>query len=626
MTETASRETRGFQAEVKQLLRLMIHSLYSNREIFLRELISNASDAADKLRFEALADSALLEADPELSIDVDFDPDVGTITVTDNGIGMSREEVIANLGTIAKSGTAEFLDRLTGDARQDARLIGQFGVGFYSAFIVAARVEVFTRRAGLAPHEGVHWESSGEGEFSIEQAEIEARGTRVVLHLRQDDSDLAARGRLAGLIRRYSDHIAFPVTLPGEGGARETVNSATALWTRPRAEISDEEYREFYKHLTHDPTDPVIWSHNHVEGKRQYTSLLYLPAKAPFDLWNRESPRGLKLYVQRVFIMDNAEQFLPLYLRFIRGVIDTADLPLNVSRELLQSHPALDAMRAAVSRRALELLEKAAADDPARYLGIWQEFGEVLKEGIGEDPANAGRIAGLLRFATTTAGSRGEDQSLDDYVSRMQTDQEAIYYVLADTPEKARSAPQLEAARERGVEVLLLSGRLDEWMATQLGAYRDKPLRDIARAGVELPGTDSALGQEALDEEHKPLLKKLRRLLKDRVETVQVSRRLVESPACLVAAAADVGRQMRQLLEAAGQKLPESRPIFEINPDHPLVQRLSEEADEKRFADLAQVLLDQARLAEGGQLEDPAAYVRRLNGLLLELSGGGAGT
>jgi len=627
MAETRSAETLGFQAEVKQLLHLMIHSLYSNREIFLRELISNASDAADKLRFEALADPALMEDQPELRIDVDFDAEAGTVSVSDNGIGMDRDEVIANLGTIAKSGTAEFLQSLTGDTRKDSRLIGQFGVGFYSSFIVADRVEVYTRRAGQPADTAIHWESDGQGEFRIGSAERPERGTRVVLHLREDAQEFAAAERLRHLIRRYSDHIAFPVTMPagdGDGdGERETVNAATALWTRPRAEIDDEEYREFYKHLTHDPTDPLAWSHNHVEGKRQYTSLLYIPARAPFDLWNRESPRGLKLYVQRVFIMDDAEQFLPLYLRFVRGVIDTADLPLNVSRELLQSHPTLDALRNALTRRALELLEKTAADDPDTYQKIWDEFGEVLKEGIGEDPGNAERIAALLRFVTTRSEGATQDQSLDDYIGRMQTDQEAVYYVVADSLEKARSAPQLEVFRDRGIEVLLLHDRLDEWMIGQLPEYKGTKLSDVARGGAELPGGESGPEQEALDEEHKPLLKKLRRLLKDQAETVRVSRRLVDSPACLVLSEHDVGRQMRHLLEAAGQKLPETKPIFEINPSHPLVQRLSAESDEGRFEDLARVLVDQARLAEGGSLEDPGAYVRRMNRLLLELAGDG---
>jgi len=623
MAETRSAETLGFQAEVKQLLHLMVHSLYSNREIFLRELISNASDAADKLRFEALADPALMEDQPELRIDVDFDAEAGTVSVSDNGIGMNRDEVIVNLGTIAKSGTAEFLQSLTGDTRKDSRLIGQFGVGFYSSFIVADRVEVYTRRAGQPADTGIHWESDGQGEFRIGSVERPERGTRVVLYLGEDAKEFAAAERLRHLIRRYSDHIAFPVTMPAGDGERETVNAATALWTRPRAEIGDEEYREFYKHLTHDPTDPLAWSHNHVEGKRQYTSLLYIPGRAPFELWNRESPRGLKLYVQRVFIMDDAEQFLPLYLRFVRGVIDTADLPLNVSRELLQSHPTLDALRSALTRRALELLEKTAADDPETYQKIWDEFGEVLKEGIGEDPGHAERIAALLRFVTTRSEDAVQDQSLDGYIGRMQTDQEAIYYLVADSLEKARSAPQLEVFRDRRIEVLLLHDRLDEWMIGQLPEYKGTKLSDVARGGAELPGGDSGPEQEALDEEQKPLLKKLRRLLKDQVETVRVSRRLVDSPACLVLSEHDVGRQMRHLLEAAGQKLPETKPIFEINPAHPLVQRLSAESDEGRFEDLARVLVDQARLAEGGSLEDPGAYVRRMNRLLLELAGDG---
>src|SRR6056297_2534508 len=629
MTVEANKETLGFQTEVKQLLHLMIHSLYSNKEIFLRELISNASDAEDKLRFAALKEDSLYESDPELKIRLDFDEEANTVTLTDNGIGMTRDDVIQNLGTIARSGTAEFLKQLSGDEKKDSKLIGQFGVGFYSSFIVADKVDVFTRRAGAPAEEGVHWESKGDGEFSIEQVNLDNRGTQIVLHLKSDAKEFANGWKLRSLVKKYSDHISFPVVMKAESDEGEkkdeyeTVNDATALWTLPRTEIKDEEYKEFYKHIAHDFEDPLTWSHNKVEGKLDYTSLLYIPARAPFDLYNREAPRGLKLYVQRVFIMDDAEQFLPLYLRFVRGVIDTADLPLNVSRELLQSHPTLDALRNALTRRALELLEKTAADDPDTYQKIWDEFGEVLKEGIGEDPGNAERIAALLRFVTTRSEGATQDQSLDDYIGRMQTDQEAVYYVVADSLEKARSAPQLEVFRDRGIEVLLLHDRLDEWMIGQLPEYKGTKLSDVARGGAELPGGESGPEQEALDEEQKPLLKKLRRLLKDQAETVRVSRRLVDSPACLVLSEHDVGRQMRHLLEAAGQKLPETKPIFEINPSHPLVQRLSAESDEGRFEDLARVLVDQARLAEGGSLEDPGAYVRRMNRLLLELAGDG---
>lgn len=630
MAAQPATETLSFQAEVKQLLRLMVHSLYSNKEIFLRELVSNASDAADKLRFEALSEPALLADDPELRIRVEPDAGAGTLAVADNGIGMSREEVVANLGTIARSGTAEFLARLTGDEQEDARLIGQFGVGFYSSFIVADRVEVYTRRAGAEPGEGVHWSSDGEGEFTLEACTLESRGTRVVLHLKADEREFLEPGRLRELITRYSDHIGFPVYLDtgeddeqkegdGEADAAERpVNSATALWTRPRSEIADDEYIEFYKHLTHDFEAPLAWSHNRVEGRREYTSLLYIPARAPFDLWNREAARGLKLYVQRVFIMDRAEQFLPLYLRFVRGVVDASDLPLNVSRELLQSHPALDSLRSALTRRALDMLAKLAEDEPGKYAAFWREFGTVMKEGMGEDAANADRIARLLRFTSTRSDGDNADRSLADYLADMDDEQEAIYYVTADSLAAARSSPQLEVFRERGVEVLLLCDRIDEWMLAQFAEFEGKPLKSVAREGVELPA-GGGMTQESLDDEHKALLKKIKQVLRDRVEAVHVSRRLVDSPACLIVGEHDLSPQLRELLAATGQKLPDSRPVFEVNPSHPLVARLAEETDEARLADLIWILFDQARLAEGGQLGEPAAYVARINRFLTEL-------
>jgi molecular chaperone HtpG len=620
-----SRETLGFQAEVRQLLKLMIHSLYSNKEIFLRELISNASDAADKLRFEALAAPELLGDDAEFGIRVACDKEARTISVSDNGIGMSRDELVDNLGTIARSGTAEFLSRMTGDEKEDARLIGQFGVGFYSAFIVADivadRVVVETRRAGLQAGEGVRWESDGQGEFTVETAEIENRGTRVTLHLKDGESEFAEPMRLENLIHKYSDHIAFPVTLAGagEGSEDKVVNSATALWTRPRSDISDEEYKEFYKHLSHDFADPLRWSHNQVEGKREYTSLLYIPANAPFDLWNREAPRGLKLYVQRVFIMDDAEQFLPLYLRFVKGVVDSSDLPLNVSRELLQQNPDLQAMRGALTRRVLDMLAKMAAGEGDDYGNFWRQFGPVMKEGLIEDPGNKEKLSRLLRFATTHGKGVDQDQSLDDYVSRMQDGQDRIYYLLADNHSTAIASPHLEQLRNKDIEVLLLTDRIDPWLVDALREYDGKELADVAREDVSLPEGDGVIAQDVANEQHKPLLKKIKRVLKDRVEAVNVSRRLVDSPACVVAGEGDLNPSLKRMLEASGQSLPETRPILEVNVEHPLVERLSAESDEERFSALSNVLLDHALLAEGSQIENPAEYVARMNRLLLEL-------
>ena len=628
MATVVERETLGFQAEVKQLLKLMIHSLYSHREIFLRELISNASDAADKLRFEALSQPELLGSETELAITVDYDDKAGTVTVTDNGIGMSRAEIVEQLGTIAKSGTAEFFSRLTGDQQQDSRLIGQFGVGFYSAFIVADRVDVRSRKAGRPAQEGVRWESTGEGEFSVETLTREQRGTSVVLHLKSDAREFADGFTLRSLVRRYSDHIALPVRMLKEGSAAndyETVNHAQALWTRPRTEITDEEYREFYKHVSHDHADPVAWSHNKVEGKREYTSLLYVPSHAPFDLWQREAPRGVKLYVRRVFIMDDAEQFLPLYLRFIKGVIDSGDLPLNVSRELLQESPEIESMRSALARRVLELLAKLASDEPEKYQNFWNEFGRVLKEGLAEDPANRDRLAKLLRFASTHTESAEQTHSLDDYLKRMPAGQERIYYVVADTVAAARSSPHLEVFRRKGVEVLLLGDRVDEWLLSQLREFEGKRLQDVTRGELELGTLFSEADRKVKEadlKESKSLLRRVKDALGERVSEVRVSARLTDSPACLVIGEHDLSRSMRRLLESTGQKAPSSQPALEINVQHPLVKHLDTVTDAEQFRELALLLFDQSALADGAQLEDPADFVRRLNRLLLSLGGG----
>ncbi|MEC7803585.1 MAG: molecular chaperone HtpG [Pseudomonadota bacterium] len=631
-----NKQALEFRAEVKQLLHLMIHSLYSNKEIFLRELISNASDAADKLRFEAISDQDLLENNPDLEIRVDFDKKAGTISITDNGIGMSRDDVVEQLGTIARSGTAEFMNQLTGDQRKDAALIGEFGVGFYSSFIVADRVEVFSRRAGLPSTEGVHWESGGEGEFTVEPIEIANRGTRVLLHLRKEERDFADPYRLRTLIRKFSDHIAFPVKMPVEQTAEEkegkgqvkqdqeeTVNAAMALWARPRTEISNDEYKEFYKHISHDFHDPIVWGHNKVEGKREYTSLIYVPPKAPFDLWNREAPKGLKLYVQRVFIMDDADQFLPLYLRFVRGVIDTNDLSLNVSRELLQQDSNVEAIRTALTKRVLDMLSKLAKDEPGKYQSFWDEFGRVLKEGSAEDLANREKLAKLLRFSTTYTDSENQDQSLEDYIGRKADAQDKIYYIAADGFNAAKSSPHLEIFRKKGIEVLLFSDAIDEWFVGHLGEFEELQLRDVTRGELDLPdldGGDSDNNKDQKVEEHKELLERLEKELNGKVKEVRVTSRLTDSPACLVLGEFDMGTQMRRLMEASGQTVPPSLPIFELNPDHPLICRLADESDDQRFKDLARVLFDQASLAEGRQPEDPGAFVQRLNRLLLDLS------
>ncbi|MEN7343441.1 MAG: molecular chaperone HtpG [Pseudomonadota bacterium] len=625
MADGDQKQTFGFQAEVKQLLHLMIHSLYSNKEIFLRELTSNASDALDKLRFESIGDASLLGDDPDLAITLSVDKDAGTVTITDNGIGMSRDEVTENLGTIARSGTAEFVSQLSGDAKADSQLIGQFGVGFYASFIVADEVIVETRRAGLSASDAVRWTSAGEGEYSLEAIEREARGTSITLKLKEDEKEFLERFRLTSLIKKYSDHIGFPVQMLGEGDEAEleTLNSATALWTRSRGDVSDDEYQEFYKHLTHDFSEPLAWSHNKVEGKREYTSLVYLPSKAPFDLWNREAPRGLKLYVQRVFIMDDAEQFLPLYLRFVRGVIDSADLPLNVSRELLQSHPSLDAMRSALTKRVLGMLKRMASDEPEKYQSFWDEFGEVIKEGLAEDFANRDALMNLLRFATTHE-SAVQNQSLAAYAERMIDGQEKVYYLTAESLAAAKSSPHLEVFKKRGIEVLLLTDRLDEWMIGHLTEFDGKALQDIRREGLELPGDDDEQSSDASasedDDALTSLVEKLKAQLGERVSDVRRSDRLVESPACLVVPEHDLGVQMRRMLEAAGQEVPDNKSVLEVNPGHALVQRLAAESDDAAFEDLALVILGQAEIAQGALPEDPGAYVSRLNRLLVNLA------
>jgi molecular chaperone HtpG len=634
MSATATKETLGFQAEVKQLLHLMIHSLYSNKEIFLRELISNASDAADKLRFEALSDASLYGADADLRIRVRFDKAARTITVSDNGVGMSRDEVVANIGTIAKSGTREFFQALTGDQAKDAHLIGQFGVGFYSSFIVADRVTLVTRRAGLAAGEAVRWESDGGGEYSLEGVEKPERGTEVTLHLREGEDELLDDMRLRALIRKYSDHIAIPIRMEKSvwdeetkahkpTGDDETVNQASALWARPKSEISEEQYQEFYKHVAHDFETPLAWTHNRVEGRHEYTQLLYLPEHAPFDLWDRQHRHGVKLYVRRVFIMDDAEQLLPAYLRFVRGVVDTSDLPLNVSREILQQSKDIEAIRSGCTKRVLALLEDLAQNQKDKYAGFWKEFGLVLKEGVGEDHANREKIAALLRFASTHNDSEEQSVSLADYVARMKPDQEKIYYVTAESFLAAKNSPHLEVFRKKGIEVLLLAERVDEWLVSNLTEFEGKPLTSVARGDLDLGKLEDEAEkkeQEKQAGEYKELTDKITGALGEQVKEVRVTLRLTSSPACLVSDQYDMGGNLARILKAAGQKVPESKPIMEVNPNHPLVQRLKYE--ETQFADWSQVLFDQALLAEGGQLEDPAGFVKRLNELMLALSGG----
>jgi molecular chaperone HtpG len=615
MPAAPSKETLGFQAEVKQLLHLMIHSLYSNKEIFLRELISNAADAADKLRFEALANNALYDGDADLKVRIAIDKAARTLTVSDNGIGMSREEVVQNIGTIAKSGTREFFQSLTGDQAKDVRLIGQFGVGFYSSFIVADRVTLVTRRAGS--QEAVRWEcdmTKGAGEYTIEPADKNSRGTDVTLHLREGEDELLDEFRLKSIVRKYSDHIAVPV-LMGD----DTVNQASALWARPKGEITEEQYVEFYKHVAPDFEAPLAWTHNRVEGRQEYTQLLYLPARAPFDLWDRTHRHGLKLYVRRVFIMDDAEHLLPAYLRFVRGVVDSADLPLNVSREVLQQSRDVDAIRAGCTKRVLGLLEDLAGKDQPKYASFWKEFGRVLKEGVGEDDANRAQIARLLRFSTTNSDTEDENVSLADYVGRMKEGQDRIYYVTAETFLAARNSPHLEIFRKRGIEVLLLSDRVDEWLVAHLREFEGKPLVSVARGEL---GLDKIKGEDATKDhevgKYKELLTGLQRALGEKVKDVRISQRLTESPSCLIADEHDIGGNLARILKAAGHKVPAAKPVLEINPDHAIVQRLEPGAGQ--FDAWANLLFEQALLAEGGQLDDPAGFVRRTNELMLSLA------
>ena len=633
MTTTTNKETLGFQAEVKQLMQLMIHSLYSNKDIFLRELISNASDAADKLRFEALSDPALFENDSELKIQLAFDREARTLTISDNGIGMNRQEVIEHIGTIAKSGTREFFAQLSGDQKKDAALIGQFGVGFYSAFIVADRVTLTTRRAGLTSEHGVRWESEGAGEYTLETVDKPTRGTEIVLHLREGEDAFLSDWKIKSVIRTYSDHITLPIQMKKSEwkdgvevptDEEETVNKASALWTRAKKDITDEEYTAFYSHVAHDAQAPLAWSHNRVEGKQEYISLLYVPSHAPFDLYDRDHRHGIKLYVRRVFIMDDAEQLMPQYLRFVRGVIDSADLPLNVSREILQSSRDIDSIRAGSVKKVLGLLEGLAENEPEKYTGFWKEFGRVMKEGPGEDFANKDRIAGLLRFASTHTDTEAQIVSLKDYVGRMKEGQTAIYYITADSFSAAKHSPHLEIFRKKGIEVLLLSDRVDEWLTGNLNEFDGKPLRSVAKGGLDLGALEDEAektAQKEAEDAMKPLVERVKATLGDRVKDVRVTHRLTDSPACLVTGEGDMSANLERLLKAAGQSAPTVKPTLEINPEHALVARLNGESDEARFADWANLLFEQALLAEGGQLEDPASFVRRLNGLLAMLPG-----
>ncbi len=625
MTITPHKETLGFQTEVRQLLNLMIHSLYSNKEIFLRELISNASDAIDKLRFEALADEALYDGDSDLKIHVSYDKTARTVTVSDNGIGMTRAEVIAHIGTIAKSGTKAFLEKLSGDQAKDAHLIGQFGVGFYSSFIVADRVTLITRRAGLDAEHGVRWESAGEGDYSIETVTKAARGTEVILHLRPDEDEFLDGYRLRTIIRKYSDHITAPILMPREGkdaSGEETVNRASALWTRPKSEISADEYHEFYKHVAHDFENPLAHIHSRVEGKQEYTLLLYIPSRAPFDLWERDSRHGIKLYVRRVFIMEDAQHLMPRYLRFVRGIIDSNDLPLNISREILQGSKTVDAIRAAAVKRVLDLLENMALSEAEKYATLWKEFGRVLKEGLVEDYANRERIAKLLRFASTHKDTDAQDVSFADYIARMKEGQETLYYLTAESFNAAKHSPHLELLRQKGIEALLMYEPVDEWVVTHLPEFEGKQLQSVAKGELDLGKIEDASGtgqQKKIADEFQGVTERIKTALGDRVKEVRVSRRLTTSPACLVSEAHDMGAHLERLLKAAGQTVPSSKPILEINAEHPLVARIARETHHDHFTDWAHILFDQAQLSEGAQLEDPAAFVRRLNQRLVEL-------
>ena len=635
MTVEAHKETLGFQTEVKQLLNLMIHSLYSNKEIFLRELISNASDAVDKLRFEGLSDDALFENDSEFKITVDLDKEARTVTITDNGIGMTRQEVIEHIGTIAKSGTAQFFQSLTGDQAKDSHLIGQFGVGFYSAFIVADKVTLITRRAGLGAEHGVCWESKGDGEYSLETIEKPERGTSIVLHIREDEDEFLESYRLRNIISKYSDHITLPILMKKESmGAEEdkddsaepefeTVNRASALWARPKGDITEDEYSEFYKHVAHDFEEPLAHIHNQVEGKYEYTSLLYIPSRAPFDLWDRDSKHGIKLYVRRVYIMDDAEQLMPNYLRFVRGIIDSNDLPLNVSRELLQRNKAIDNIRAGSVKKVLGMLEKMAKSDIEKYTSFWKEFGRVIKEGPGEDFTNTKQIAKLLRFSTTHADDEAQTVSLADYVDRMKPGQEAIYYVTAESFSAAKNSPHLEIFRKKDIEVILLSDRVDEWLMSSFTEFEDKPLKSVTQGELNLGGLEDKkekAEQEKTGESFEDIVKKMKEALGDTVSDVRITHRLTSSPACLVTGESDMSANLERILKSAGQAVPGSKPIFEFNPEHPLVLKLKDEPDNSQFDELTQVLFDQALLAEGGQLDDPATFVKRMNELLLSMA------
>jgi molecular chaperone HtpG len=637
MDATATRETLGFQAEVKQLLHLMVHSLYGNKEIFLRELVSNASDAADTLRFEAITDAALFEDDHDMRIHVSVDAAARTITVSDNGIGMSRQEVIDQIGTIANSGTRQFVQQLTADRAKEANFIGQFGVGFYSAFMVADHVRLLTRRAGMAADHGVRWESTGEGEYTVETIEKATRGTDVILHLRPEEDELLSGGRLRQILRKYSDHIAVPILMKKEkwdADAKkhvftdedEQINQASALWARSKSEITDEQYEEFYKHIAHDFDPPLARVHAKVEGRQEYTQLFFIPKRAPFDLWDREQRHGIKLYVRRVFIMDDAKDLMPIYLRFVRGIVDSADLPLNVSREILQQSRDVQNIKAASTKRVLGLFDDLAANEPDKYATFWTTFGRVLKEGAAEDVANRERIAKLLRFASTHHGTEAQTVSLADYVGRMKEGQEAIYYITADSFAAARNSPHLEIFRKRDVEVLLMYDRIDEWVVSSLTEFEGKPLHSVAKGDLDLSklGGDAAKEQAAkAGDEDKPLVDRMQAALKDRASAVRTTERLTESPACLVGDEYGMSMNLERILKAAGQKVSGTKPVLEINTGHPIVRRLKAETDETRFADWSHILFDQAMLAEGGQLEDPASFVKRLNKLMLTLTGEG---
>lgn len=639
MAEAAHKETHGFQTEVKQLLQLMIHSLYSNKEIFLRELVSNAADAADKLRFKALQNDSLYEGDGDLHVKLSVDKDAGTVIISDNGIGMTRDEVIEHLGTIAKSGTAEFFSKLSGDQAKDSQLIGQFGVGFYSAFIVADKVTVRTRAAGQAADAGVEWQSAGEGDFTVANIEKAERGTEITLHLRDDEKEFLDDWRLRSIVGKYSDHISIPVQMytapteeqdgpdgekiPAQPGKWEAVNKATALWNRDKSEISEEEYKEFYKHISHDFGDPMTWSHNKVEGKTEYTSLLYIPAKAPFDMWNREQKHGLKLYVQRVFIMDDAEQFMPTYLRFVKGLLDSNDLPLNVSREILQDNKVTQAMRQGCTKRVLQMLEKMAKNDADNYQTFWTEFGNVLKEGPAEDFANKDKVAGLLRFASTHEQSEVQNVSLADYIERMQEGQEKIYYITADSYQAAQSSPHLEIFRKKGIEVLLMSDRIDEWLMQHLSEFNEKAFQSVAQGALdlgELDDEDSKKAQADAEKEVEGVLERVKSVLGDKADKVNFTHRLTDSPACIVADEQGMTTQMIKLMQAAGQPVPEAKYHFELNPEHQLIKMLADLQDEGQFSQWVEVLFDQAALAEQGSLKDPASFVQNMNNLLMKLA------